>query len=239
MAETKIDNVTLVYPPSHVQVIPPPPTVYPGPGLGKVVVQPDTPPKIELRFGQQASRREVVAELQAARGRRMVHMLSWTDEVGGRLRHRNVVIPRIGYGQGPSDAVVDTFPLVCEEIRPNPSLMIVPLIVPGAITVADDKARWQAPAGGRLWRLGGHITTLGGGAGTSTDFQISNGGATDMLTLPLAYEVNSASNLAEGWEIDQANNSFDRGDILQADCDAISTNPADAVILLYVLIFGV
>ncbi|MEE9401260.1 MAG: hypothetical protein V3V32_04495 [Dehalococcoidia bacterium] len=238
MPETKIDNVALIYPPSHVQIIPPRLTVYPGPGLGKVVVQPQTPPQIELRFGMQAARRETIAELMTRRGRPLVHMLSWTDEVGGRLRHRNVVIPEIGYGQGPAGTVVDTFSLVCEEIRPNPTLRIVKLTIPGAITIANDKDRWEAVAGGRLWRVGGSITTLGAGAGTSTDFQINNGG-TDMLTTPMAYEVDSASNLAEGWVIDRSNDSFDRGDVIQADCDAISTNPADARILLYVLLFGI
>lgn len=113
---------------------------------------------------------------------------------------------------------------------------VIPMVVPNVITVADGKAKWLAPYPGELKAVEGDITTLGAGAGTSTDFQISNG-ATDMLSTVGAFEVDSATNLMEGQVVDDTQAAFAAGDIIEADCDAVSTNPADALIRLHIVLF--
>lgn len=109
---------------------------------------------------------------------------------------------------------------------------------PGTITAADGKWTWKAPYAGEVISVGGYITTLGAGAGTSTDFQLRNQTQTkDILSTVGAYEVNSATNLLEGQVVSAANATFAANDVIDLDCDAVSTNPADAEVWAIVNLF--
>jgi adenylosuccinate synthase len=112
------------------------------------------------------------------------------------------------------------FPLIC-----------LPFLVP-APTVADGKAKCVIPFAGEIVAVDGYITTLGSGAGTSTDFQISCG-AVDYLATKGAFEVNSATNLLES-QVLAVNPTFAAGATLEIDCDAISTSPANALLRVWV-----
>ena len=108
----------------------------------------------------------------------------------------------------------------------------------GTITTGDGKLSWKAPYAGELIAVGGDITTLGSGAGTSTDVQVRNSTqAKDMLSTVGAFEVNSATNLLEAAVVNQANCAFAKNDVLMMDVDAISTGPANARIRLFVVLF--
>lgn len=113
---------------------------------------------------------------------------------------------------------------------------VIQFHVVGTVTVADDKWKWKAPYAGEIVSVGGYITTLGSGAGTSTDFQLANG-TTDILSTVGAFEVDSATNLLEGQVVNANNATFDANDTIALDCDAVSTNPANAVIWAVVNLF--
>lgn len=108
----------------------------------------------------------------------------------------------------------------------------VPFVIPGTITAADGKAKWKAPFAGEVVAVEGYITTLGTGATTSTDIQVSIG-AVDLLTTVGAFEVDSATNLLES-QVLRPNPTFDADDVIEIDVDAISTAPADALIRVWV-----
>jgi len=112
------------------------------------------------------------------------------------------------------------------------------MVIPGIQAVADDKAKYEAEYPGELKAVVGSITTLGTGAGSSTDFQLANG-ATDMLSTVGAFEVDSATSLLEGQVVDDTVAAFAAGDVIAADCDAIATNAdaADVLLLLHVVLF--
>ena len=110
----------------------------------------------------------------------------------------------------------------------------VDLIALGTLTVADGKSKWKAPFAGKIIAVDGWIKTLGSGATTSTDFQISCG-TKDYLATVGAFEVDSATSLLES-QVLVPNTSFAAGDIIELDCDAVSTSPADAFIRLWVAI---
>lgn len=237
MASFKIDNTAMTNPPSHIQIIYPELVSYPGPGLGKIVVQPMTPPTIEVRWGMDAVKRAVVDELITARATKMVHVASWTDETETRFKHRTVAIPPIGYGQGPTMGYVDTFTLRMEQIMPMPSLNIIELFYPGTIGTGDGKVKYKTPAGGTILKIDGFIGTLGSGGGTSTDVQVSNG-ATDYLSTKGTFEVDSATGLMEN-QVLGTTLTFNRGATIELDCDAVSTNPGNVQVLVYALMFAV
>ncbi|MEE9401261.1 MAG: hypothetical protein V3V32_04500 [Dehalococcoidia bacterium] len=115
---------------------------------------------------------------------------------------------------------------------------IIPLEIPNVITVADGKDKYLAEYPGELKAVGGSITTLGTGAGTSTDIMISNG-ATDMLSTIGSFEVDSATNLMEGQVVDDTVAAFAAGDVLEADCDAIcgGADSEEVHIKLHVVLF--
>ena len=116
--------------------------------------------------------------------------------------------------------------------------MTIPLHIIGTITVADNKWPWEAPYAGRVIQLKGTIKTLGSGAGTSTDFQLRNvTQAKDILSTVGAFEVNSATNRLEGQVVNFTNCSFVAADVITPDCDAISTNPADVVLYMTVVLY--
>lgn len=237
MATFKIDNVTMTTPPSHVQIIEPELIPYPGGGTNKITVQPLTPPVIEARWGMDVAVRAVIAELISKRGQRLIHTISWTDEVESRLKHRTVAIPAIGYGQGPTMGYVDTFTLRMEQIMPMPSLAVIDLFYPGTIATGDGKVKYKTPAGGRILKIDGFIGTLGSGGGTSTDVQVSNG-ATDYLGTVGTFEVDTATSVMEN-QVLGSTLTFDRGDTIELDCDATSTNPGNVQVLVYALYFAV
>lgn len=108
----------------------------------------------------------------------------------------------------------------------------VPFVIPGTIAAGDGKAKWEAPFAGEIVAVEGFITTLGTGAGTSVDIQVSND-STDYLTTLGTFEVDSATNLLEG-QVLKPNPTFEVSDVLEIDVDAISTSPADALIRLWV-----
>jgi len=108
----------------------------------------------------------------------------------------------------------------------------VPFILSGTITTGDGKAKWEAPFAGEITAVDGFIKTLGTGAGTSTDIQISNG-STDYLTTVGAFEVDSGTNLLES-QVLAENPTFDADDVIEIDVDAVSTSPGDAVIRVWV-----
>jgi len=108
----------------------------------------------------------------------------------------------------------------------------VPMLVVGTITAADGKAKWKAPFAGEIVAVEGYITSLGSGAGTSTDVQVSNG-AVDYLTTLGTFEVDSATKLLEG-QVIKPNPTFAAGDVVEIDVDAVSTGPADAIIRVWV-----
>jgi len=113
-----------------------------------------------------------------------------------------------------------------------------PWRAPGTITVADGKWSWKAPYAGEIVSVGGYITTLGSGAGTSTDIQLRNETQTkDILSTVGAFEVNSATNLLEGQVVSVANATFAKNDVIDLDVDAVSTNPADAEVWAVVNLF--
>ncbi len=242
MATTvRVDNVDLdadTVMPTQVRVIPPDPVVYPGPGTGKVVVQPLTPPVIELSWGPDIAPREVVAALKAARGRRLVHVLSWTNEDETGIYHANVMIPEIGYGQGPHQQGVDPFTLRCEVINPMPGLVTAELYVPGVLTTGDGKAKWKTPAGGRILKVGGYIGTLGTGTG-QTRVQVSNGD-TDYLSTRGDFVVASGTGLMENAVL-AASPTFNRSETIELDIDTIPGNSdgADLQVWLTCLLFRV
>lgn len=106
---------------------------------------------------------------------------------------------------------------------------IVTWHAPGTITVADGKWTWRAPYPGEVIVVGGYIPTLGSGAGASTDFQLRNQTQTkDILSTVGAFEVDSATNLLEGQVVNPANATFAKDDLIDLDCDAVATNPANA-----------
>lgn len=110
---------------------------------------------------------------------------------------------------------------------------------PGTITVADGKWSWRAPYGGEVVKIGGYIKTLGSGSGTSTDIQLRNetDSDKDILSTVGAFEVDSATNLLEGQVVNPNNATFSADDVIDLDCDAISTSPADAEIWAIVNLF--
>ena len=243
MTEHKIDNVALTYPPSHVTVIEPEIVPYPGPGLGKVNVQPRVPPIVEWHWGLDVQRDECINELLDARGQRICHMISWTDDANVRLNHRNVGIPFIGAAYGPKRDFMDPFTLKLEEFRPMPALALVELTASGItgsafLAVGDGQAKWEAEAGGQIWGIGGYIEGLGTGAGGTT-VQISNG-ATDYLSTRGDFLVASATNLMEN-AVRAAGPRFDRGAVLELDIDAVpaGADSSNLHVFLYVLIYAV
>jgi len=110
---------------------------------------------------------------------------------------------------------------------------------PGTITVANGKWSWRAPYAGEVISVGGYITTLGSGAGTSTDIQLRNetDANKDILSTVGAFEVNSATNLLEGQVVSAANATFAKNDVIDLDVDAVSTNPANAEVWAIVNLF--
>ena len=110
----------------------------------------------------------------------------------------------------------------------------VPFRLPGAITVADNKWKREMQFRGEILGYRGFIKTLGTGGGTSTDIQLRNQTTTpdkDYFSTKPTFEVDSASNLLEGGEL-IASPTFQAGDVLVLDVDAISTGPADAEVTL-------
>lgn len=238
MATFKIDNVAMTIQPSHIGIIPTQQTIYPTSGANKIVVQPYTPPTIEVRWGMDATYPAVIAELKLKRGRNLVHAISWTNEAASRLKHCNVIFPEIGSGQGPAGSVVDVFTLTLEAINPMPGLVIVELFRAGVLTVADGVAKWKTPAGGRIMKIRGEIGTLGTGAG-QTRGQVSNG-ATDYLSTRGDFVVASGTNLMEN-QVLAALPTFNRGETVELDVDTIpaDSNSANVSVLLYCLLFEV
>lgn len=102
----------------------------------------------------------------------------------------------------------------------------------GTITTGDGKWSWRAPYAGEVIAVGGYIKTLGSGAATSTDIQLRNetDSNKDILSTVGAFEVDAATNLLQAQVINVNNASFAANDVIDLDVDAISTNPADAVI---------
>ncbi len=240
MAVVKIDNVALdeELMPMEVRVVPPEPVVYPGPGTGKIIVQPLTPPVVELHWGPNIAPKEIIAELKAKRGRRLVHVLSWTNEDETGTKQANVYIPEIGYAQGPGIEQMQPFTLRCECLNPNPYPQLKHLDVWGTIAAGDGKCKWKTPAGGRILAVNGWIETLGTGAG-QTRVQISNG-ATDYLSTPGDFVVASATNFMEN-QVLVASPTFNRGETIEVDVDAIpgGADSANLHIWLYVLLFAI
>lgn len=113
------------------------------------------------------------------------------------------------------------FPRVC-----------VPFVIPGTISTGDGQAKWEAPFAGEVVAIEGFLGTLGSGGTTSTDVQASIG-AVDLLTTVGAFEVDSGTNLLESAVL-KPNPTFDIGDVIEIDVDAISTSPADMLIRLWV-----
>ncbi|KKN82084.1 hypothetical protein LCGC14_0313510 [marine sediment metagenome] len=109
----------------------------------------------------------------------------------------------------------------------------------GTITVANGKWSKEMPYAGEIIEVGGYMTTLGSGGGTSTDFQLRNetDGNKDILSTVGAFEVDSGTKLLEGQVVDTTNASFAKDDVIDLDADAISTNPADAEIWAVVVFF--
>jgi len=231
MATFKIDNVAMTKQPSHIEIIPPRQQIYPTSGANKIIVQPLTPPTIEVRWGMDATYPEVVAELKTKRGRDLVHAISWTNEDGARLKHCNVVFPEIGSGIGPARTAVDVMTLTLEAINPMPGLLLTTLFAPGVLTVADGVVKWIAPAGGRILWVSGTIYILGTGAG-GTQIQVSNG-ATDYLTTPGDFVVASGTRLMEN-QVVAPDAYFDRGDIIEIDVDAIPAGADSSTVSIYI-----
>lgn len=235
----KVDSVELTNRPGHVLTSEPQPVATPTAGRGKVIYQPETPGRVELQWGRDAAIAAVIAELRARRGSQPCHVLSWTKETGVGYYHRNVVIPPISYGQGASTGTgIDSLTLLLEEYRPSPSLAVLEFWVPGTIAVGDGKAKIKAPAGGRILKVDGYIGPLGTGAG-QTRVQISNG-ATDYLSTRGDFVVASATGLMENAVL-AASPTFNRGDTLELDVDAIPANSdsANLQVLIYVIMFAV
>jgi hypothetical protein len=111
MSIFQIDGVDLEYQPTRVAVIPPKETVYPLAGGAAIVVQPSTPPRIEVRWGEYGTYREVVAELRAARGSDLVHTLTFSGEDGITLWEATVYMPEIPWAQGVVETAVEPFSL--------------------------------------------------------------------------------------------------------------------------------
>lgn len=232
----KIDQVTLTNLPYRIVAEEPQPVAMPTAGYGKIVYVPRHPGALRLLWGQEDAAPAVVAELRTRRGQVPQHVISWTKETGTALYHRNVVIPFVPYAQtGPT---VDSFELLCEEYRPNPSLSVIELWLPGTIATGDGKAKILTPAGGRIVKVDGCIATLGTGAG-QTRVQVSNG-ATDYLTTRGDFVVASATNLMEN-QVLSATATFNRGDTIELDIDSIpgDSNSANAQVLLYCILFPV
>jgi len=110
----------------------------------------------------------------------------------------------------------------------------------GVITVGDGKWPKAMPYAGEFVKVGGSINILGTGAGTSTDVQLRNETqAKDILSTVGTFEVDSGTNLLEGAVVDPATCSFAKGDVVQADVDAIpgGADSATAVIEAVVIYF--
>ena len=237
----KINQVVLTNQPSHWAVIPPQDTVEATAGAGKIVTSPLVPPDIELRWGQEGTDPAVIAELKAKRGMRIGHVVSWASEDGLRQYHANVAIPQIGYGQGPSMNAIDPLTLLCPCYIPVPGARMITLDVPtNPLTTGDSKARWKAPAGGRILKVGGSITTLGTGTG-QTRVQIHNAtGPVDMLSTRGDFIVASATRLLEN-QVLIASPTFNKNDVLHLDIDSVPSgaDSAYAHIWMLVLLYGV
>jgi len=237
--ETKIDGTALSNYPTHIRVVESQPVPVPTAGHGKIIFVPRLPGKVELRWGDADAVPAVVAELRTARGGIPQHMLSWTKETGDQygLYHRNVVMPIIAYGQGEGTSI-DAFTLILEAYRPLPSAAVFSFWVPGTIAAGDGQAKAEAPAGGRILAADGYIDDYGSGAG-QTRVQLSNG-AVDYLSTPGDFIVASATGLMES-EVLASSPTFNRGDTIELDIDAIPGNSdsSDLQVLVYVLLFPV
>ena len=141
MPNFKIDNVAMTYQPTYWRVIPPESVDYPAAGYNRIVVQPETPPLLEVRWGQEGTYPALISEVKTKRGRDLVHALSWPDEANLKHKHCNVFFPEIPSGQGPASGVVDVLSLTFKAFNPLPGLVIIDLFRPGVITVADG---WQS-----------------------------------------------------------------------------------------------
>jgi len=110
----------------------------------------------------------------------------------------------------------------------------------GAISTGDGQWSWRAPYGGEVVEVGGYISTLGGGSGDSTDYQLRNetNSNADILSTVGAFEVDSATNLLEGQVVNPNNAPFDASDVIDLDCDASTTgSEANAEIWAIVNLF--
>lgn len=96
-------------------------------------------------------------------------------------------------------------------------------------TVAlNDEFPITVPYGGEIVNYYGSIADGGSGAGTSTDFQISNDETSkDYFTVQPTFEVDSATNLLEGGQLDDSP-TFLAGQTLRGKATAVSTTPKDA-----------
>lgn len=107
---------------------------------------------------------------------------------------------------------------------------------PGAILL-NDVFPIPAKYDGQILGWFGSIPVLGSGAGTSTDFQLYNDTTGEAYFLvPPTFEVDAASNVLEGGRIVNAP-VFKAGQVLRGKIVAVSTNPADAVIGLFVKMY--
>lgn len=223
----KIDGVLLTNDPSHIRVIQPQVKVYPTAGSGKIVVQPLTPPTIEVRWGDHdIALPAVIAELKAKRGNTLVHVLSWPTEDNSGYYHYLVYMPQIGLAQGPYQEVVDTFTLVCEVVNINSAAMTeVTLAVAGTVSVGDAADTWVATGDATIMFVTGTITTLGTGTG-QTRVQLREG-TTDYLAtrgdFVVATQSGQMQNQVLAWD-----NTIANGQTLNLDIDGIPSGADSA-----------
>lgn len=117
MAFFQIDGANLTNQPSHVAVLYPEPADYPLVGKSRIIVIPETPPTIEVRWGMEGARPAIIAELKTARGSDPIHVITWIGEDLATVNQVTVFMPLVPFAQGPNRTAVDPMTLVLKALE--------------------------------------------------------------------------------------------------------------------------
>lgn len=118
------------------------------------------------------------------------------------------------------------------------STIIIPYVTviyfhfPDTVTNGEEFPFQNVPYNGEVVGWFGGLANLGSGAGTSTDFQLTNETTTpdkDYFQVQPTFEVDSATKVLEGGRLIDSP-KFSAGDTLKGRITAVSTGPEDAVV---------
>lgn len=227
----KIDRVPLSCPVKTVDIIPPGAEENKLAAGQRIFVQDQAGVDIEVVFGEVGLTAANIRELELARGRGGIHMITFEniscDELLDLLAFMPFV-PRTMMRKGEQDYVYTETTLRFSQVDPAQSLLVVEwrYVSNGTpLTAGDGKMRIHMPAGGTFVLtngLGGYSPGLSGGAGEELEIQLRNSTqGRDYFTTTGKFKIDSATGRLEDQSFGTANRSFVKDDIIEVDFDAV------------------